>query len=144
MFRTRSWVPGRAVPWGLGRLPWAPGAPPRGSQGGVPAPNYKAQSPLSTLWIRIKIYIDFDIDFWSSWGRSWVPLGGHFRSCWRLFRPQTAHIGPGPPPLGPWGASQGLPGGGPGPKLQGSIRVNPVYRPFRIRIEIYVDFDIDF
>ena len=83
-----AWVPGRAVPWGLGRLPWAPGAPPRGSQGGVPAPNYKGQSPLSTLWIRIKIYIDFDIDFWSSWGRSWVPLGGHFRSCWRLFRPK--------------------------------------------------------
>ena len=36
-----AWVPGKAVPWGLGRLPWAPGAPPRGSQGGVPAPNYK-------------------------------------------------------------------------------------------------------
>ena len=25
------------VPWGLGRLPWVPGAPPRGSLGGVPA-----------------------------------------------------------------------------------------------------------
>ena len=36
-----AWVPGRAVPWGLGRLPWAPGAHPRGSQGGVPAPNNK-------------------------------------------------------------------------------------------------------
>ena len=24
------------VPWGLGRLPWVPGAPPGGSLGGVP------------------------------------------------------------------------------------------------------------
>ena len=88
MFRTRTWVPGRAVPWGLGRLPWAPGAPPRGSQGGVPGPNYKGQSHPSTLRIRIKIYVDLEVDFWSIWARSWVPLGGHFRSCWRLFRPK--------------------------------------------------------
>ena len=88
MFRTRTCVPGRAVPWGLGRLPWAPGAPPRGSQGGVPTPNYKDQSHLSTLRIRIKIYVDLDVDFWSFGARSWVPLGGHFRSCWRLFRPK--------------------------------------------------------
>ena len=32
-------------------------------------------------------------------------------------------MGPGPPPLGPWGASQGVSGGGPGPKLQSSIPV---------------------
>ena len=38
-------------------------------------------------------------------------------------------MGPGPPPLGSWGASQGLPGGGPGPKLQGSIRVTSPPRP---------------
>ena len=41
MFRTRTWVPGRAVPWGLGRSPWAPGARPRGSQGGVPAESLR-------------------------------------------------------------------------------------------------------
>ena len=90
-----AWVPGRAVPWGLGRLPWAPGAPPRGSQGGGPGPKLQGPLPLtsrhfhlSTLWIRIKIDVDFDIDFWSFWDRSWAPLGGHFRSCWRLFRPK--------------------------------------------------------
>ena len=24
----------------------------------------------------------------SFWARSWVPLGSHFLSCWRLFRPK--------------------------------------------------------
>ena len=54
---------------------------------------------------------------------------------------------PGPPPLGPWGASRELPGGGPGPKLQGSIPVNSGHFPLstlRIRIKTYVDFDVDF
>ena len=60
-------------------------APPRGSPGGAPAPNYKGQSHSSTLQIRIKIYVDLDVDFWLFWGRSWVPLGGHFRSSWRFF-----------------------------------------------------------
>ena len=57
---------------------------------------------------------------------------------------------PGPPPLGPWGASQGLPGGGPGPKLQGPIPPNPVYRPFEfaskfmsILISIFGRFGVD-
>ena len=39
-------------------------------------------------------------------------------------------VRPGPPPLGSWGASQGLPGGGPGPKLQGPIRATSTCRPF--------------
>ena len=86
-------MPGRAVPWGLGRLPWAPGAPPRGSQGGGPAPNYKDQSRPSTLRIRIKNYVDFDVDFWSSWGRSWVPLGGHVGV---MLAPFSSQVGPGP------------------------------------------------
>ena len=88
MFRTRTWVPGRAVPWGLGRSPWAPGARPRGSQGGGPGPMSAGQKLACLLWIRIKNHVDFDVDFWSSWGPSWVPLGGHFRSCWRLVRPK--------------------------------------------------------
>ena len=88
MLRTRAWVPGRAVPWCLGRLPWAPGAPPRGSQGGVLGPMSADRWSECLPWIRIKNHVDFDVDFWSSWGPSWVPLGGHFRSCWRLFRPK--------------------------------------------------------
>ena len=83
-----AWVPGRAVPWGLGRLPWVPGAPPGGSLGGGPGPMSAGHLWLCLPWIRIKNHVDFDVDFWSSWGRSWVPLGGHFRSCWRLFRPK--------------------------------------------------------
>ena len=83
-----AWVPGRAVPWCLGRLPWAPGAPPRGSQGGGPGGKFAGRWWSCLLWIRIKNHVDFDVDFWSSWGPSWVPLGGHFRSCWRLFRPK--------------------------------------------------------
>ena len=72
-----------------------PGPPPLGSRGasqglprGVPGPNYKDHFRLSTLRIRIKIYVDLDVDFWSFGGRSWIPLGGHFRSSWRLFRPK--------------------------------------------------------
>ena len=85
MFRTRTWVPGRAVPWGLG----APGAPPRGSQGGVPAPNYKDQSHLSsTLWIRIKIDVDFDVDFDCFGIDLGSLLGLMLGSFWRLFRPK--------------------------------------------------------
>ena len=41
-------------------------------------------------------------------------------------------MGPGPPPLGPWGTSQGLPAGGPGPKLQGPIPVSFSCRPFEL------------
>ena len=39
---------------------------------------------------------------------------------------------PGPPPLGSWGASQGLPGGGPKPKLQGSIPLTSTCRPLEL------------
>ena len=39
---------------------------------------------------------------------------------------------PGPPPLCSWGASQELPGGGPGPKLQGSLPVTFTCRPFEL------------
>ena len=45
-----------------------------------------ARSVPSPLGFRIKIHVDFDVDLGSFWGRSWVPLGGHFRSSWRLFR----------------------------------------------------------
>ena len=55
MFRTRTWVPGRAVPWGLGRLPWAPGAPPRGSQGGVPAESLRVVGRRAPIGFASKI-----------------------------------------------------------------------------------------
>ena len=74
------------VPWGLGRLPWVPGVPPRGSLGGGLDPKSETQTLSSPLGFRIKIYVDFDVGFGSLWARSWVPLGGHFRSSWRLRR----------------------------------------------------------
>ena len=33
-------------------------------------------------------HVVFDVDFWPFWARFWVPLGTHFRSCWRLGRPK--------------------------------------------------------
>ena len=47
---------------------------------------------------------------------------------------------PGPPPLGPWGASQGLPGGAFGPMSAGQN----VESPLGFRIVFYIDFDVDF
>ena len=79
--------------------PVGPGPPPLGSWGasqGLPGGGARPQTtrptsrhfPSSTLQIRITIYVDFDDDFWSFWGRSWVPLGVMLGSCWRLFRPK--------------------------------------------------------
>ena len=84
-----AWVPGRAVPWGLGRLPWAPGAPPRGSQGGVPAESLQAVGRYASRGFASKI-MSILMSIFNRFGAhdSWVPLGGHFRSCWRLFRPK--------------------------------------------------------
>ena len=58
-----AWVPGRAVPWGLGRLPWVPGAPPRGCPGGRPDPMSADQKSPSPLGFGIVFYDDFDIIF---------------------------------------------------------------------------------
>ena len=49
-------------------------------------------------------------------------------------------MGPGPPPLGPWGASQGVPGGGPDPNSEAQNWVSPL----GFGIVFYDDFDIDF
>ena len=51
------------VPWGLGRFPWVPGAPPRGSLGGGPDPMSAGQKVPSPLGFGIVFYDDFDIDF---------------------------------------------------------------------------------
>ena len=48
----------------------------------------ESQTLASPLGFRIKIYVDFDVDFESFWGRSWLPLGGHFRSSWRFVPPK--------------------------------------------------------
>ena len=48
----------------------------------------ETQTLASPLGFRIKIHVDFDVDLGSFWGRSWVPLGGPFRSFWRPGRPK--------------------------------------------------------
>ena len=65
------------LPEPLGRLP-----------GGGLGPMSAGRSHLDPLDFRIKIYVDFDVGLGSFWGRSWVPLGGHFRSSWRFFPPK--------------------------------------------------------
>ena len=76
VFRTRAWVPG-----GLPRGAWAASLGSLGRlPGGGPGPKSVRQSMLSPLGFRIKKYVDFDVDFGSFGDRSWVPLGGHFRS----------------------------------------------------------------
>ena len=76
-----AWVPGRAVPWGLGRLPWVPGVPPRGSLGGVPAQCLRAVGGRAPLEFASKI----ESILMSIFGRLGVVLGsvlgvifGHF------------------------------------------------------------------
>ena len=53
---------------------------------------------------------------------------------------EAGPVVPGPPPLGSWGASRELPGGGPGPM---SVAQN-VASPLGFRIIFYVDFDVVF
>ena len=72
-----------------------PGPPPMGAwgasrelPGGGSRPKVWGQNDLSPLGFRIEIYVDFDVGFGSLWARSWVPLGGHFRSSLRFFPPK--------------------------------------------------------
>ena len=79
--RMGAWGP---VPCRLGALPGPWGA----SLGGGSGPMSAARSHSDPLDFRIEIYVDFDVDFGSFGGRSWVPLGGHFRSSWRFLPPK--------------------------------------------------------
>ena len=58
------------------------GAPPWGAF----RPNVWNPNPAQPSWFSHRNLDDFDVDLGSFWDRSWVPLGGHFRSSWRLFR----------------------------------------------------------
>ena len=71
----------------MGRRSRGAWAASRGLLGGTPE-NYKGHFRLSTLRIRIKIYVDSDVDFWPFWARSWVPLGVMLGLFWYLFRPK--------------------------------------------------------
>ena len=75
--RMGAWGP---LPCRLGPLPEPLGRLPGGGLG----PKSAGRSVANPLGFRIKIYVDFDVGLRSFWGRSWVPLGGHFRSSWRF------------------------------------------------------------
>ena len=79
----RAWVPG-----GRSRVAWPPSPGLLGRLQGGGTLKSAGRSVLSPLGFRIKIYVDFDVGLGSLWGRSWVPLGGHFRSSWCLGRPK--------------------------------------------------------
>ena len=85
--RIGAWGP---VPCRLGPLPEPLGRLPGEvlEPGEVLDPMSETISVPSTLGFRIKIHVDFDVDLGSFWGRSWVPLGGHFRSSGRVCRPK--------------------------------------------------------
>ena len=68
--------------------PLGPWGASQGVPGGGPGPMSASQNWPSPLGFGIVFYIDFDVDFWSSWGRFGLRLGGHFRSFWRLGRPK--------------------------------------------------------
>ena len=70
-----------------------PGPPPLGPwgasrelPGGVSGPMSAGQFRSGPIGFRIKIYVDLGVDFWSYWGRSSIPLGGHFRPFGDLAR----------------------------------------------------------
>ena len=46
------------------------------------------QNVASPLGFRIIYYVEFDVDFWSSWGQSWVPLGVMLGSFLHFCRPK--------------------------------------------------------
>ena len=89
MLRTRAWVPGRAVPWCLGRLPWAPGAPPRGGsrpklQGPIPTTStcrpIKSASKFRS--ILISFFCRFGVDLGSFLGVMFDHVGAFFGPSW--------------------------------------------------------------
>ena len=95
-----AWVPGRAVPWGLGRLPWAPGAPPRGSQGGGPGPKLQGPLPVTftcqpfelvskLMSILMSIFGRFGVDLGSLLGVIFGHVGAFFGPSWSRNRLRT-------------------------------------------------------
>ena len=84
----------------MGRLPWAPGAHPRGSQGGVPAPNYKAQSKPNhdprpfefaskLMLILMSIFGRFGVDLGLLLGVMFGHVGALFDASWSRNRLRT-------------------------------------------------------
>ena len=72
-----------------------PGPPPLGPMGPWPRGFGGSKNPQLKAWevtvldfFIAQNHVVFDVDFWLFWARSWIPLGAHFRSFWRLGRPK--------------------------------------------------------
>ena len=68
--------------------PLGPWGASRGVPGGENNPQLKVWEVTLLGFFIAQNHVVFDVDFWPFWARSWVPLGAHFRSCWRLGRPK--------------------------------------------------------
>ena len=73
------------MPGGRSRAVSDPSPEPLGRLPGVVSVQDLAVTPGSSLLVFTSKSITILNDFGSFWGRSWVPLGGHFRSSWRFF-----------------------------------------------------------
>ena len=72
--------------------PWAPGASPWVPGGGCTWPKLQGSPPPTSTYRPFEFASKFMSILMSIFGRFGVDLGsllgGHFRSCWRLFRPK--------------------------------------------------------
>ena len=68
--------------------PLGPWGASRGVPGGENNPQLKVCEVTLLGFFIAQNHVVFDVDFWPFGARSWVPLGAHFRSCWRLGRPK--------------------------------------------------------
>ena len=78
------------VPWGLGRLPWVPGAVAEGVWGSN-NPQLKVWEVTFLGFFIAQNHVVFDVDFWSFWARSWAPSWGSFSV---ILAPWSAKVGP--------------------------------------------------
>ena len=78
MFRTRTWVPGRAVPW----VPWVPGACPRGSLGAQTTRTNHLHRPFGFaskfMKILMLIFDRFGVDLGPLWRIIFDHVGALF------------------------------------------------------------------
>ena len=88
-----AWVPGRAVPWCLDRLPWIPGAPPGGGSRPQTTRTTSGTRTLEFVFklmsILVSIFDRFGIDLGSLLGLILGHVGAFFGQSWSWNRLRT-------------------------------------------------------